>query len=136
MQTVAKVDVGGSGMSQRASMPADPAVDRLYRLVGERVRDAREGLKLTQEDLARSIGVARTSITNVEKGRQKLPLHQLHRIALVLRVDVRSLLPAPEELEHKASLVQVRVGGIEREVPAQTARAINDMLSEVSRGKR
>lgn len=48
---------------------------------------------LTQERLAELVSLTRTSITNVEKGRQKLLLHTLAEIAGALEVDLASLLP-------------------------------------------
>jgi transcriptional regulator with XRE-family HTH domain len=48
---------------------------------------------MTQEELAGLVSLTRTSITNVEKGRQKLLLHTLSDIAEALEVDLASLLP-------------------------------------------
>lgn len=71
---------------------------RLYRAVGERLRRLREAKdgphgKLTQAALAREIGLERTSITNIEQGNQKLPLHVLYRICEVLEVHVGDVMP-------------------------------------------
>ncbi len=68
-----------------------------YEEVGRRIRDARRRHKpvLTQDGLANLVGLTRTSITNVEKGRQKCLLHTLADIALALHVEVASLIPAP-----------------------------------------
>jgi transcriptional regulator with XRE-family HTH domain len=66
-----------------------------YEEVGRRVRDARTRRKpaLTQEELADRVGLTRTSITNLEKGRQKFLLHTLIDIAEALQVQPSSLLP-------------------------------------------
>lgn len=48
---------------------------------------------MTQDELAKLVRLSRTSITNVEKGRQKLLLHTLADIAAALDVDIASLLP-------------------------------------------
>jgi transcriptional regulator with XRE-family HTH domain len=66
-----------------------------YEEVGRRIRDARKRRTppLTQEGLAELVGLTRTSITNVEKGRQKFLLHTLADIASALQVDPASLLP-------------------------------------------
>ncbi|MBL8824601.1 MAG: helix-turn-helix transcriptional regulator [Planctomycetia bacterium] len=66
-----------------------------YEEVGRRIRDARKRRKpvLTQEGLAGLVSLTRTSITNVEKGRQKFLLHTLADIAAALHVDPASLLP-------------------------------------------
>lgn len=68
-------------------------VSSIYRVIGKAIRDAREGSKLSQQDLATAVRMSRTSITNLENGNQQVPLHTLYEIAEALRVDVRSLLP-------------------------------------------
>ena len=67
-----------------------------YEEVGRRIRDARlqRKPKLTQLGLANLVSLTRTSITNVEKGRQKILLHTLADIANALHVQPASLLPA------------------------------------------
>jgi transcriptional regulator with XRE-family HTH domain len=64
-----------------------------YKQVGERIR-SRRGKNLSQEALASAIGLTRTSISNIEKGRQKMLLHTFADIADALKVDAVSLLPA------------------------------------------
>lgn len=48
---------------------------------------------MTQEDLGTAVSLTRTSITNIERGRQKLLLHTLASIADVLRIAPADLLP-------------------------------------------
>lgn len=66
-----------------------------YEEVGRRIREARKRRKppLTQEALGELVSLTRTSITNVEKGRQKFLLHTLADIAAALQVQPASLLP-------------------------------------------
>src|SRR6266508_5093206 len=64
-----------------------------YVEVGRLVRKARETLRLKQEDLASRVHLTRTSITNIEKGRQRLLLHTLVELAAALRVSPADLLP-------------------------------------------
>lgn len=81
----------------------------LYRIVGERVREMRED-DLTQEELANEVGIGRTSVTNLERGRQRVPLHHLLRIADVLEVPLSNLVPSWEELrqEYEGQLLDGR----------------------------
>ena len=74
-----------------------PLEQRFYQIVGERVRELR-GERLTQERLAGMVGVKRTSITNLERGNQKVPLHFLVRLSKALGCDFASLLPTDAEL--------------------------------------
>ncbi len=47
---------------------------------------------MTQSELATAVGLTRTSITNIEKGRQKLLVHTLLDIALSLDVECARLI--------------------------------------------
>lgn len=64
-----------------------------YQHVGAAIRQRRLALGLSQDGLATDVGLTRTSISNIEKGRQKLLLHTLSEIALALRIAPGELLP-------------------------------------------
>ena len=51
---------------------------------------------MTQSKLGDLVGLSRTSITNIEKGRQHVALHQVFAIASALRVSPSALLPSEE----------------------------------------
>ena len=65
----------------------------LYKAVGQRIRRIREEHQLTQAELASLVSLTRSSITNIEQGRQKLLLHTLYDIANALVVKPSHLLP-------------------------------------------
>lgn len=69
-----------------------------YRELGHRIREAREKSHLTQEALAVKVSLTRTSVTNIEKGRQQLLVHTLMEISKALNVAPESLLPKPQSL--------------------------------------
>ena len=48
---------------------------------------------LSQEDLAGAIGLTRTSVSNIENGRQKVLLYTFEKILRVLNVQPSDLLP-------------------------------------------
>lgn len=64
-----------------------------YAQLGICIKEAREERGLTQEALGNSVGLSRTSITNLERGKQKVLLHTFVNIANVLKVNPESLLP-------------------------------------------
>lgn len=66
--------------------------DQLYRAVGAKIREIRNERGLKQETVAASIGLTRTSLANIEGGRQRLLLHTLFDIASVLDTTVEELL--------------------------------------------
>lgn len=71
---------------------SEAAVNQLYEAIGRRIRDARQERELTQTDLARSLGMTRSSIANFEAGRQRVTVHLLLQIAEVLDAPVGGLL--------------------------------------------
>ncbi len=77
---------------------------RLFEAVGRKVRALRSSpgenrAALTQAQLAEMVGLERTSITNIERGNQKVPLHVLYRICEALQVPIGELLPSPSEIQ-------------------------------------
>lgn len=69
-----------------------------YVVLGKKVALARRAARLKQNQLAEHVGLSRTSITNIESGRQPVQVHLLVELAGVLGVDLASLLPTPNEL--------------------------------------
>lgn len=74
--------------------------------VGARVADARKAAGLTQKALSEVLGLTRTSVANIEAGRQALSIEYAALAARVLRVDVGSFIqpgdlpPAPPSPHH------------------------------------
>ncbi len=57
------------------------------------IRTERKALGFEQKDLAQEVDLARTSIVNIEAGRQAVSIHVLFKIARALSVDISELLP-------------------------------------------
>ena len=68
-------------------------IDPFYKQLGATIRHARAGLGITQADLAQIVGLSRTSLTNIELGRQRILVDQLAELASALHVSVSSLIP-------------------------------------------
>lgn len=64
-----------------------------YRRVGERIRAKRQERGLSQEGLAKAVGLKRPSMSNIEKGRQNILLHTFCEIVETLGTDANTLLP-------------------------------------------
>jgi transcriptional regulator with XRE-family HTH domain len=68
-------------------------------MMGRLIRARRKQLQLSQSTLAERVSLTRTSITNIEQGRQKIQIHTLWDIAKALDVHASTLLPPPEKKE-------------------------------------
>ena len=80
-------------------MKATAADHLFYRHFGQLLAEVRRKKKISQEMLAVELGLSRTSITNIEKGRQPVQLHSLYTIARLFQVELKDLLPSPQILE-------------------------------------
>lgn len=71
----------------------DAGIEVVYSLIGAKVRSARTAADVSQEVLAQRVGLARSSIANLEAGRQRIALHLFILIANALDKDACELLP-------------------------------------------
>jgi DNA-binding XRE family transcriptional regulator len=69
-----------------------------YAAVGRQIARVRAG-RLTQEALALKAALTRTSIINIEKGRQQILLHTIVDISHALQVSISDLIPNTDNLE-------------------------------------
>jgi DNA-binding XRE family transcriptional regulator len=69
-----------------------------YAAVGRQIAKVRSG-RLTQEALAMKAALTRTSIINIEKGRQQILLHTVVDISRALQVPITDLIPNTDDLE-------------------------------------
>ena len=113
---------------------------RLYQMLGEQLRTLRErhsdaAGRMTQATLAKLVGLERTSITNIEKGTQKVPLHVLYRICEALGVTALEVLPPltevqaakPEPVDEDVSFITNQAEMVK--APPLTKRAIEAVLN-------
>jgi DNA-binding XRE family transcriptional regulator len=75
-------------------------VPGLYTAVGRKIRSARDRStpRLSQDNLAKRLGISRASIVNIEAGRQHAPLDLLWNIAQILELELTMLIPQRAEL--------------------------------------
>ena len=112
-------------------------IEVFYKLVGDRVQRSRKG-KLSQAKLAAALGLSRSSIVNIEAGRQHAPLHVLWRIAEVLQTDLPMLIPDKSAFDGASaptSLTDDELQKIEKaaEGDPQTRRQLEEALQRVGR---
>jgi transcriptional regulator with XRE-family HTH domain len=71
----------------------DAGTEDFYARVGARVRSARLDADVSQEVLANQVGLTRSSVANLEAGRQRVAMHLFVAIAHALDKDACELLP-------------------------------------------
>src|SRR5262249_47969499 len=101
----------------------------LYRRIGALIRERRQALGMSQAQLGKAVGLLRTSITNIEAGRQRVPIHMLYQLSQLLKIDAVTLLPSNAEIEHTES-IPVKIEGITRDVSPKTAEFLRQELDE------
>ena len=92
---------------------------------------ARKRRRLTQGRLAAAVSVSRTSITNIEKGRQVVPVHLLAKLAQTLNVAIGDLVPANDSAE-AGSGVDLQLSALKPEQREWAARVIARRPSQAS----
>ena len=103
----------------------DAARDALYAAVGSRVRRARVDAGMTQVQLADVLGISRSSVANLESGRQRISVWRLASLAQALGCSRHDLLPeagfeTPVRTAREAT--SKRLGATARELHATLAR--------------
>lgn len=71
----------------------DSKLDQFYVDMGKKIRAARDNAEMSQSKLARIIGFNRSSVANLEAGRQRVALHLFILIAEALHVEFTTLVP-------------------------------------------
>lgn len=67
-------------------------IEAVYIAVGARIRMIRETLGLSQSDLSKRVELQRTSVVNIEAGRQRILLDDVEKFSRALGVSPKHLL--------------------------------------------
>lgn len=69
-----------------------------YKIIGQRIKDIREGAGMSQKDLATALEYeSPTAVSLIEQGERKVSVEILEKIAHVLQVNMKDLLGDKEE---------------------------------------
>lgn len=71
---------------------------RIQRAVGDRLQAARRSRNQKQNNLAVELGISRTSVSNIERGRHRIFLDQVYIAAKALGVELSDLLPPVDDI--------------------------------------
>jgi transcriptional regulator with XRE-family HTH domain len=83
--------------------------EEVCKAFGQILAQRRSEAKMSQAAFAQAVGLSRTSVTNIEGGRQPVNLHTLYIMADVLRRDVGDLLPPSPKKKMEMPLSESKV---------------------------
>ena len=86
-----------SNFAETTQLLTDQKQTKLYERLGELIRVAREKAEFKQESLADYLDLSRVSISNIEKGKQKIQIHSLLEVAKYLQTDITTFLSPLKE---------------------------------------
>jgi transcriptional regulator with XRE-family HTH domain len=75
-----------------------------YENIGSKIRNARIKQGYSQDVLATQLGLTRSSIVNIEKGRQRPPVHTLFEISSILKITLSEILSPPISKKEEKNL--------------------------------
>ena len=105
----------------------------LYPTIGALLRDLRDQRGLTQQQIAKTVGLTRSSIANIERGTQHLTLHNWVGICQILGADPADVItralqgvgplaePLPSRGDRKTAVFRRRLEGAQKEIAALLA---------------
>jgi transcriptional regulator with XRE-family HTH domain len=109
--------------------------DSIYQHIGEVIRARRQSSKprLTQEALAKRVGISRASLANIETGRQGVLVHQLYALAEALKLAPSDFLPAETDSAARAEWNEILPEDLKPLQRDQIARLLADTQAEPTR---
>lgn len=105
-----------------------------FKLLGDRIREEREKLRMTQQQLADEINMSVSFLGHIERGGRKCSLETLVKIATALGTNIDYLLmdslnPTYDNIENEISLYLRKMGNKERLYTLNMVKAFYDYLS-------
>lgn len=104
--------------------------EMFYARFGATVRYLRNRKGLTQATLAEALNLSRSSVANIEQGRQKVFVHQLPELVSALKISYPELLD-PDSLEFGQESLKDTL----KRVPKQHRDAVEAVLSTTTTKK-
>ena len=78
-----------------------------YKLIGQRIKQARKRKNMTQEDLAEKLNVSIGYVSQVERGITKISLDLLGAISTILDCNVASLISESATLSNNYMMTEI-----------------------------
>lgn len=62
--------------------------EKFYMRIGELIFNERRKQDILQIELAKKAGITRVSISNLEQGKQRMPIENIKKVLNVLKIDI------------------------------------------------
>ncbi|SRR5258708_17945246 len=118
----------GPQMPRKRDKQAADFSRRIHEEFGRRLAQSRAGRSLLQQDLGNSMGLSRTSVSNIECGTRAVFLDQVYQAAKAVGVDVRELLPSMEEVFPSVVVHAVHDDQVSVEFATKALQLVQDRL--------
>ena len=82
---------------ERSGLQADETVDR--QKLGARLRETRAYLGLSQDEVARYLGIPRTALSQIERGQRRVDILELNKVAQLYKRPLAHFMGEPQDDE-------------------------------------
>jgi transcriptional regulator with XRE-family HTH domain len=104
--------------------------DAIYAAFGSAVAERRNARGQTQEQLSRMVGLSRASLANIERGRQRVFLHQILALADALELPSSHEIVPERAIKTSLPAAGISVSGAKRLTKDQKS-LINNVVNSV-----
>jgi transcriptional regulator with XRE-family HTH domain len=112
-----------------------PDTEAFFAELGAHIAALRKELDMTQEELAKELGIRQPVVASYETGRRRIPLPVLVKVAEALHVTVEELVPATEASKprKRGPVPKIeRTMAKLRTLPDDKQKVISDMVDALS----
>ena len=104
--------------------------------IGERIKEARNSVRLTQVELARTTGLSRSYIGDIEKDRYNPSISTLQLIASATGTPLEALIPSPQIQQTTSSENSIsRLDHLVADIPIKDEIKLGDKLKSIRESK-
>lgn len=76
---------------------SEESVDEFYKELSERIKDCRLRKNISLTHMANYLGLAKSTVSNIETGRHRPSIHHLVTMAKVMNVEIFDLIPSQKD---------------------------------------
>ena len=107
----------------------------IYKAFGRAVAQRRRAIPKTQEQVAREIGLSRASLANIERGSQKVFLHQILALTKALELESsHEIVPTKAPEPTKSGRDEVRFSGA-KDLSKKQKAFVTSLVSSLSKSQ-